>query len=183
MEAIVEAAARVLERNGAESYTTNTVAEVAGVSIGSLYQYFPNKDAITRTLIEREVRAVAADARAALLTSDLDEALFALVRVAVRHQLDRPRLALLLEAEEERLEHALDLSAEALGVRDALAGRLRPALGNVEAESVASDVICVIRVLIDAAGVRGASDPDSTAAAIGGAVRGLVAAVRSAAAT
>lgn len=38
-EAILEAAARILEIN------TNAVAELAGVSIGSLYQYFPSKDA------------------------------------------------------------------------------------------------------------------------------------------
>ncbi len=43
---ILEAAVRVLEREGAQRFTTIRVAEAAGVSVGSLYQYFPNKQAI-----------------------------------------------------------------------------------------------------------------------------------------
>lgn len=46
MEAILEAAIRVLSREGAGRFTTSRVAETAGVSVGSLYQYFPNKEAI-----------------------------------------------------------------------------------------------------------------------------------------
>src|SRR6202012_1694138 len=44
--AILEAAAQVLAIEGAQRFTTARVAEKAGVSIGSLYQYFPNKAAI-----------------------------------------------------------------------------------------------------------------------------------------
>ena len=55
IEVIVEAAARILETAGPAGFTTNAVAERAGVSVGSLYQYFPNKDAITRALIRREL--------------------------------------------------------------------------------------------------------------------------------
>jgi AcrR family transcriptional regulator len=44
--AILEGAARVLVRDGAHRFTTARVAEAAGVSVGSLYQYFPNKEAI-----------------------------------------------------------------------------------------------------------------------------------------
>lgn len=43
---ILEAASRVLVRHGAYRFTTARVAEAAGVSVGSLYQYFPNKEAI-----------------------------------------------------------------------------------------------------------------------------------------
>lgn len=43
---ILEAAARVLARHGAHRFTTTRVAATAGVSVGSLYQYFPNKEAI-----------------------------------------------------------------------------------------------------------------------------------------
>ena len=43
---ILEAAIRVLVSNGAQNFTTARVAEKAGVSVGSLYQYFPNKEAI-----------------------------------------------------------------------------------------------------------------------------------------
>lgn len=44
--AILEAAVRVLARDGAHRFTTARVAEAAGVSVGSLYQYFPNKQSI-----------------------------------------------------------------------------------------------------------------------------------------
>jgi AcrR family transcriptional regulator len=46
VEAILQAAVRVLEREGAAAFTTIRVAEKAGVSVGSLYQYFPNKESI-----------------------------------------------------------------------------------------------------------------------------------------
>ena len=55
VEAILEAAAQVFERHGYAAGTTNRIAERAGVSIGSLYQYFPNKDAILVALVEQHV--------------------------------------------------------------------------------------------------------------------------------
>lgn len=55
-EAIVEAAAHILRARGAKGLTTNAIALRAGVSIGSLYQYFPDKRAIVRALMEREFR-------------------------------------------------------------------------------------------------------------------------------
>lgn len=50
VEAILEAAAQVLERRGYAGTTTDRIAERAGVSVGSLYQYFPNKDSILLAL-------------------------------------------------------------------------------------------------------------------------------------
>lgn len=58
VEAVLEAVQRVLKRHGAEAITTNRVAEAAGVSIGSLYQYFPDKQAIFMALHERHVDGV-----------------------------------------------------------------------------------------------------------------------------
>lgn len=56
VEAIIEASAQVLERRGYQGATTNRIAERAGVSVGTLYQYFNNKDEIFNALIERETR-------------------------------------------------------------------------------------------------------------------------------
>jgi AcrR family transcriptional regulator len=56
VEAIVEAAAQVFERHGYAAGTTNRIAERAGVSIGTLYQYFPDKDAILLALTERHLQ-------------------------------------------------------------------------------------------------------------------------------
>jgi AcrR family transcriptional regulator len=54
VEAILEAAVRVLSRDGAAKFNTVRVAQRAGVSVGSLYQYFPNKQAILFRLQEEE---------------------------------------------------------------------------------------------------------------------------------
>ena len=58
VEAVLEATQRVLRRQGAEAITTNRVAEAAGVSIGSLYQYFADKQAIFMALHDRHVSGV-----------------------------------------------------------------------------------------------------------------------------
>jgi AcrR family transcriptional regulator len=54
-EAILDAAVQLFERDGYAAATTNRIAERAGVSIGSLYQYFPNKEALLYALGERHV--------------------------------------------------------------------------------------------------------------------------------
>jgi AcrR family transcriptional regulator len=55
VEAILQAAAQVFERHGYATGTTNRIAARAGVSIGSLYQYFPSKDAILLALARRHL--------------------------------------------------------------------------------------------------------------------------------
>jgi AcrR family transcriptional regulator len=59
VRAILEAAAQVLAAEGAQRFTTARVAERAGVSVGSLYQYFPNKAAILFRLQSDEWRQTA----------------------------------------------------------------------------------------------------------------------------
>jgi AcrR family transcriptional regulator len=55
VETILAATARILIKQGFDGLTTNAVALAAGVSIGSLYQYFPNKQALVAALIERRL--------------------------------------------------------------------------------------------------------------------------------
>ena len=57
VSAILEAAAQILEKGGLPAFNTNAVAERAGVSIGTLYQYFSDKNAILTTLAQREIAA------------------------------------------------------------------------------------------------------------------------------
>lgn len=64
-DTILEAAARVFDREGLAA-TTNRIAEVAGVSVGSLYQYFPNKHAILHELALRHLDHAEAEFAAAL---------------------------------------------------------------------------------------------------------------------
>jgi len=79
VETIVEAAVRILRRDGYAGLTTRRVAEIAGVSVGSLYQYFPNRQAIVADLVRRRLASfiavieatdisAAADLRAAVVT-------------------------------------------------------------------------------------------------------------------
>ena len=55
VEAVLAAVPLVVKRHGIASITTNRIAEVAGVSIGSLYQYFPDKRSVFSALHERHV--------------------------------------------------------------------------------------------------------------------------------
>jgi AcrR family transcriptional regulator len=55
VEAVLDATVRLLKRSGSGGITTNRIAEVAGVSIGSLYQYFPNRGAIFNALHQRHI--------------------------------------------------------------------------------------------------------------------------------
>lgn len=64
VRAIIEATARILEQDGLGAFTTNAVAERAGVSIGSLYQYFPGKEALVGALIVRETSLLIAECEA-----------------------------------------------------------------------------------------------------------------------
>jgi AcrR family transcriptional regulator len=51
---ILDAAIRILDQEGVEAFTTTRIAEVAGVSVGTLYQYFKNRDSILDALQDRE---------------------------------------------------------------------------------------------------------------------------------
>src|ERR1700677_3780503 len=58
VEAVLDAVVRILKKDGIVGVTTNRIAEVAGVSIGSVYQYFPDKRAIFTALHERHIRKI-----------------------------------------------------------------------------------------------------------------------------
>jgi AcrR family transcriptional regulator len=66
VDALLEATARVLVREGYDRASTNRIAEVAGVSIGSLYQYFPSKEALVAAVIDRHTQEVSQVTRNAL---------------------------------------------------------------------------------------------------------------------
>lgn len=91
VEALVEATARVLmTKNDAQDITTNEIAEVAGVSVGSLYQYFPNKESLLAALIERELDQDMASARQ-IIDAHRDRPLAELIRLLLKEFVDRTR--------------------------------------------------------------------------------------------
>ncbi|KAF0105912.1 MAG: TetR family transcriptional regulator [Rhodospirillaceae bacterium] len=80
---IVEAAAQILEKGGLAAFTTNAVAERAGVSIGTLYQYFTDKNALLIALARGEMEAALGEVGRAL-QGDGDSSVDGRVRAMVR---------------------------------------------------------------------------------------------------
>jgi AcrR family transcriptional regulator len=171
--AILEAAACILETQGFDAYTTNAIAERAGASIGSLYQYFPNKTALTQALVAREDAALLRDLVQLLERPKGIGLLRELIQVAVAHQLRRPVLARLLDAEEARLPP----SDEARHLVDVLTSVFRHCLGDelVALEPyVVQDLFSIILGIVDAAGQKGEGDGTALAKRIERAVFGYV---------
>jgi AcrR family transcriptional regulator len=86
-DAILDGCARVLERGGYESLTTNAVADAAGVGIGTLYDFFPNRESIVAALAEQRLERLAADVKnglAEVAGRDAYQALDGLIRRIVR---------------------------------------------------------------------------------------------------
>jgi AcrR family transcriptional regulator len=89
VQAILEAAARIIRRQGLEALTTNRIAEVAGVSIGSLYGYFPDKTAVMIGLARRILDEDGAALSAALADPGEPDLVRAVVRALIaRHRTD-----------------------------------------------------------------------------------------------
>ncbi len=110
VDAIIEAAGQLLVGKGRAAVTTNAVAERAGVSIGSLYQYFPHKEAIFQALQERHRDEVmplihhSLDNLAADVRLDVVESIVTLLRGLMElHEGDPARMQVL--AEELHEEH------------------------------------------------------------------------------
>jgi len=98
VSAILEGAAQVLEAGGLAGFTTNAVAERAGVSIGTLYQYFSDKGGLLNALAEREMRLAIVEVGKALhgeVEAPPEERVRAMVRAIVNafHGRQRARKA------------------------------------------------------------------------------------------
>lgn len=66
VDALVEATARILVKEGFDKASTNRIAATAGVSVGSLYQYFPGKEALVAAVIDRHSQETMQFARGVL---------------------------------------------------------------------------------------------------------------------
>jgi len=95
VEAVLDSVAKVLKRDGVDAVTTNHIAEVAGVSIGSIYQYFPDKRAIFAALHRRHVEEIDRLVENTLIehaTSSLDELMRAIVEAMVEAHTGDPEV-------------------------------------------------------------------------------------------
>ena len=146
---LLEAAARVFVKEGYARATTNRIAEAAGVSVGSLYQYFPSKDAIAVELLRRyregllaKIGDALAKATPTTFTTVIRDLLWALLRAEDIN----PALHRVL------IEHVLRTTArrEMLGfeekLEETLAGALKAANIAVADPELASFVL--VRVVL-----------------------------------
>jgi AcrR family transcriptional regulator len=107
---ILTAAAHVFAEYGYAAGTTNRIAERAHISIGSLYQYFPNKDAILAELMVRHIdRGTWAEAdELDLSPGSLEATVRALVRDAMDNHRDDPQLLRIMIEEASFSQELLD---------------------------------------------------------------------------
>ena len=174
--AILEAAARILETSGSVGLTTNHVAALAGVSVGTLYQYFPAKEAILAELVRQMRQEMLADFVGAVREAEgkgLAYAVDAMVSASLRHHLRRPALAQALEHEERELKLDKETVQLKADMRDLIVGVLRDH-GIDQPERTAFDLMSLSRGIVDAAVRAGERDFDDLQARLRRAVAGYL---------
>ncbi len=95
VDALLEATARILVKEGYDRASTNRIAQLAGVSIGSLYQYFPSKEALVAAVIDRHTQQVSQLTRNALVkmaARPIEDAAREFVSVAIDAHRINPKL-------------------------------------------------------------------------------------------
>jgi AcrR family transcriptional regulator len=95
IDTILEAAAQVVAQEGTEGASTNAIADRAGFGVGTLYQYFRNKEALLLGLMQREadkIRAEVSDLTKHGENRSVDENIRALVRILIRAFGSRPHV-------------------------------------------------------------------------------------------
>ena len=127
VETLLEAAARVFVKEGYARATTNRIATAAGVSVGSLYQYFPSKDAIAVELLRRyreSLLEIVAQRLARAGEMPFEEVVEELLTMLLKHQAINPALHRVL------IEQVLRTGArrEILGFEEKLEAHLVTAL-------------------------------------------------------
>jgi AcrR family transcriptional regulator len=176
---ILQAAARVLQQHSLAGFNTNRVADVAGISVGSLYQYFPNKAAVVAALVEQfqaELALSVEQAVASHANGPLPAALEALAEVAIGHQYGNSVLAAALDAEELRLPLAdrIDPARHRMGM--AVHGLLAQHWSTVPAH-VVKDCLVIAKALVEADAPSAANANEAPQAAPAGLKRRVVAAL------
>jgi AcrR family transcriptional regulator len=150
VEVILSATARVLCSTGYDRASTNRIALAAGVSVGSLYQYFPSKEALVAALVERHT-----DQMMSLLRAKLAEVALAPLPVAARalieamfdaHAVDPKLHKVLIEQVPRvgRLEKLVDMERE---VEALLASYLQARAGELRRKDVASAAVVLVHLV------------------------------------
>lgn len=108
VDAILTATARILTQEGYDRATTNRIAELAGVSIGSLYQYFPSKEALVTSLAKHHVNTMMAIIESKLkdlFNAPIEVVLHELVKACIAAHAVDPMLHKVLNEQVPRLNN------------------------------------------------------------------------------
>ena len=106
VSALLRATARILVKQGYDHASTNKIAKLAGVSVGSLYQYFPSKEAIVAALVDEHIQDMSRlmqDALPTMLTLSLEECVRKAVHLMVAAHAIDPALHRVLVEQVPRL--------------------------------------------------------------------------------
>lgn len=157
---ILDAAVDLLRTHGLTGFTTNAVAERAGVSIGSVYQYFPAKEAILAALVRemrKDMRADLIEATARGADRPLAGAVRELIDASLRHHLRDPTLSIVLEHAEDSLP--MDMETHALKADMAtLVTNVLERCGVDAPKLAAADLIAMCHGMVHAALRSGETD-------------------------
>jgi AcrR family transcriptional regulator len=159
VEAVLDAVARVLKREGVKAVTTNRIAEVAGVSIGSVYQYFPNKRAIFVALHQRHIEEIDRLVETKLVEnacSSLEELIRAMIEAMIdAHAPDPALYELMLTEVPHRVEGTRDFAVRLHGAfRLAIAARAHELRKGRELDKVVFVVTHMVESLSHGAVLR-----------------------------
>ncbi len=152
VDAIVEAAARLFVRDGYPNTTTNRIAELAGVSVGSLYEYFPNKASILLALLQRQVEAMLGLMReryAGVRGRPLEEVVRTIARTAIEAHYKELDLNRILIASMSRVAHWRHMEKVAFSAVDLIRDVLSHLIADpVQLEHAAFTVETVVEGLL-----------------------------------
>lgn len=156
VDAILEAAARLLEQQKFHAFSTNAIAALAGVSTGSLYQYYPDKEAVLRALIIREMQGRVDHAVEAMRQHTGPGAVMAGVAAALAHAQGRPALTTQLAFAEPMILAAPHDSALTTGLFIALEQAIQRDHGVSAqlATDLAHDVLGICKGMLLSAAAR-----------------------------
>ncbi len=161
---ILEAAARILEEQGLEAANTNAIAARAGISVGSLYQYFGSKDAILAELARSTELATAdelAKAGEAVAGLPFEQQARTLIHVAFGILYARPQLGRILSYHEARMrkdEAFASAGEQMVETITRLLERNRADHARHDCVTAARDVLAIVEGIALAANRRGESD-------------------------
>jgi AcrR family transcriptional regulator len=160
VDALLAATARVLVKEGYDHASTNKIAEAAGVSIGSLYQYFPSKEALVTAVIDRHMGEMMDMVRASLArvaAMRLEDAARELVRVFIEAHRIEPKLHRVLVEQIPRIgsmERIETLDEEAIALVRAWLEAHRDEVGVEDLDMAAFLAVSCVEAMTHVAVVR-----------------------------